>query len=255
MRTITLIVGILPSLLLASSNTHAVIVDGQMHGTIAFHAETRGIGDSVFGMGQTQLLGQPFTVDFRYNTSLAPVLYSEYYSTNAGAAYRSSDPALDWLSMSITVNGFTHHISGNNRYSDIRDFYANEPINSGVFDYFQLTVEGNNNATYVDSYRRQFLDISLRLPNDQLSDITFPTSINWNQIDNAHNGYSFRINEFDFDTATNTLTYEKYVSFGLDVQQVQATIVPLPPAALLFSSSLLFSLLLIRKRPSAYKLA
>lgn len=88
-----------------------------MHGFIAEHAETRGLGSSVFGLDGNALLGEAFTVDFSYNTEIAPVNSSDYGSNGGQTIYSSSDPRLDWLDLSITINGMTHYVVGNNRYA------------------------------------------------------------------------------------------------------------------------------------------
>lgn len=251
MKRIALVTFITVTLSTLCTSAQAVIVRGQMHGLIAEHAWTSGIGHTVFGLDGAALLGQPFTVDFRYDTDLAPLSSSLQNHYDARAFYGSfqtpTDPAQNWLEMSITVNNITHKIMGDFQYSDVLDTFPNC---LGCFgDYFQLAVDSGTN-NYVGTFRRQFLDVSVNLPKDTFSGTALPTSIYWNQINPVGNSASFRINDFDVDLSTNTLTYERYVDFNMDIQLVEASVVPLPTALWLFGSGLL-GLIGIARRKAA----
>ena len=226
------------ALTLSSTDTQAVVVRGQMHGLIAESSITRGLGSSVFGLDGNALLGQAFTIDFRYDTDLAPVSSSFHGSVDARSIYSSSDALLNWLDLSITVNNKTHPIVGNNRYADVIDVFPTFPGAQG--DYFQLAVEGGSGPFDGVSFRREFLDVSVSLPRDALTDIALPaSSIYWNQIKRVYNSAAFSINEFDVDPSTNLLTYERVVMFNMDIQLVEASVVPIPSALWLFGSGLL----------------
>ena len=238
MKQIALTTFIWIALTLSSTDTQAVVVRGQMHGLIAESSMTSGLGSSVFGLDGNALLGQAFIIDFRYDTNLAPVAASFQGSFDARSIYSSSDTLSNWLGLSITVNNKTHHVVGNNRYANVLDVYQTFPGTQG--DFFQLSVEGNSGPFDGISFRRQFLDVSVFLPRDTLTDTALPTSsIYWDQIERVYNSASFRINEFDIDPATNLLTYERVVMFNMDIQRVEASVVPIPSALWLFGSGLL----------------
>jgi hypothetical protein len=209
-----------------------------MHGLIAESSMTSGLGSRVFGRDWDALLGQAFTIDFRYDTDLAPLTDSFHGPVDARSIYSSSDTLLNWLDLSITVNNKTHPVEGSNRYADVIDVFPTFPGTQG--DYFQLSVEGNSGPFDGVRFRRQFLDVSVSLPGDTLTDIALPaSSICWNQIERVYNSASFSINEFDVDPVTNLLTYERVVMFNMDIQLVEASVVPIPSALWLFGSGLL----------------
>lgn len=239
MKHIALTTCILIALTSFCTSAQAVVVRGQMHGLIAESSMTSGLGSSVFGLDGNALLGETFTIDFRYDTDLAPVTSSFYGTDDARAFYGSSDPLLNWLDLSITVNNRTHHVAGNNRYADVLDVFPTSP-GTTQGDRFQLSVEGNSGPYDGVSFRRQFLDVSVSLPRDALTDIALPaSSIYWNQIERVYNSATFSINEFDVDPSTTLLTYERVVMFNMDIQQVEASVVPIPSALWLFGSGLL----------------
>ena len=190
---------------------------------------TSGQGSSVFALDGNALPGQAFTIDFRYDTDLAPVTNSFHGSTDARSIYSSSDTLLNWLDLSITVNNKTHHVVGNNRYAEVIDVFPSFPGTQG--DYFQPSVEGNSGPFDGVSFRRQFLDVSVFLPGDTLADNALPaSSIYWNQIERVNNSAAFSINEFDLDPTTNLLSFERVVMFNMDIQLVEASIVPISSA-------------------------
>lgn len=222
----------------------AVTVHGQMTGFIDEQAATSGLGSTVFGLDGSALLGQAFTIDFRYDTASAPLTGTLNSTLSNRSFYESTDPALDWLSLSITVNGITFDIAGAYRYADIIDDFGADPQNFPGEDRLQLAVDGISDTG--TSYRRQFLDVAVHMPFDTLGTSTLPTTLFSDQITRVLGSAAFMINEYDLDSANN-LTYERYVAFNLDIRHIEAAVVPLPATLPLFAYSLLGLLLLGRK--------
>lgn len=237
-------------LVFVSSISYAALVQGTMTGFIAEHAETRGVGDSVFGLDGAGLLGQSFVVDFYYRTDLAPVSWSGVGTYDARTVYESSDAGLDWLGLSIMVNDTNYSIDGFNRRADIGDVYTDPNLSNG--DRMQLSLEGNAGPFDGISFRREFMDISVSFPNDTLDSHLLPTSLSSNQIERVFNSAAFRINDYDIDPVSGTLMYERYVSFNLDVQSIElATVVPIPASIWLFGSALAGIFMTLRKTNKA----
>lgn len=244
---------ILTLLIVISPISRAALVRGTMNGFIADYAETSGEGASVFGLNGTELLGQAFTVDFYYQTELAPRTSFGEAPSDARAIYHSSDPSLDWLGLSITVNNRTHTVTGSSRrYADIIDQFSADPFNLNnpdQTDSIQLWTEENEGPFDGIRYRRQYLDVTVNIPNDTLHSTALPTSIFSNDITRVFFSSGFSINEFDVDPLTGNLTYEKYVGFDLDIQSIEASVVPVPAAVWLFGSGLI-GLIGVAKRKS-----
>lgn len=232
---------ILSASFIFASDANAALVHGSITGVIAENAETSGEGSTVFGLDGDALVGQVFVVNFSYDTSRAPLSYEIVTESGARYIYESSDPGLDWLSMSITVNGRTHILDGNFRRADILDQFSDDPFNMNnpnQTDRVQLAIDGGSGPFDGVSFRRQFLDVSVSFPNDVIEGGGMPESFYSDDITRVYNSANFRINEFDFDPATGELLYERYVGLELDARSVTATLVPVPAAAWLFGSGL-----------------
>lgn len=234
---------------LATVSARAAMVHGQMTGRIAEQAETRGLGNTVFGLDGSALLGQAFTIDFSYDTDSAPLTATTRSAIDSRTVYDSSDPTLDWLALSITVNGNTFAVAGAAQRADILDHFAVNPSNFPGDDRLQLAVAGGMASADGSSFRRQFLDVTVWMPDTTLDASTLPTALFSDQILRVFNSATFLINEFDIDPGSGNLSYERYVNFNLDIQQIEATVVPLPATLPLFTASLIGLLVLRRKYP------
>lgn len=224
--------------------THAALIQGTAKGFIAEHAETRGDGVNVFGLGGNSLLNQSFAINFYYRTDIAPVTGGGVGASDARTIYQSSDAGLDWLGLSLTVNNITYDVIGNNRYADVLDIYAN-PILSNT-DHLQLAVEGNSGPFNGSSFRRQFLDFSVFFKNDVLNEAVLPNSLKTTEIQRVFNSAVFQINNFDINPATGDVLSEKYISFNMDIRSIEAAVIPVP--APIWLLGLGFAGLIIRRR-------
>lgn len=224
----------------------AALVQGTIQGFIAENAETRGEGINVFGLDGAGLLGQPFVVDFYYRTDIAPVVSSSVGTSDARTIYNSSDAGLDWLGFSLTVNDLALDLISSNRRADILDTYTDPSVSNG--DFFQLAVDGGSASLDGSSFRRQLLDITTFFNNDVIDGAALPTTFQSTEIERAFGSATFRINDYDIDTDTRELTYERFVEFNLDVQSIEASVVPIPASIWLFGSALFGLFVTIRNK-------
>ena len=145
-RSVTSII-IASALTVITSISHAALVQGTINGVIAEYAETSGEGASVFGLDGNALMGQAFTVHFRYQTNLAPLAHFVEDESSSRSIYQSSDPSQDWLGLSITINDHTQVLAGNYRRADVRDAWSAHPFNKDnpyQNDWIQLAVDGGS---------------------------------------------------------------------------------------------------------------
>lgn len=153
---------------------------------------------------------------------------------------------LDWLGLAITVNNITYNVVGNNRYADIIDIYTDPNLNNN--DRLQLAIVDDPGPFDGISFRRQFLDVSVSLPNHIINGAVLPTALSSTAIERVFYSATFSINDFDIDPDTGELLYERYVNFNLDIQSIEATVVPIPASIWLFGSGLVGLFITIRKK-------
>ena len=235
-------------LVLAPSHALALRIEGTAIGSVAAFAETAGRGSDVFGLDGAALVGQSARIDFAYDTALAPTPTIITASDGSRADYSTSDPAANWLSMSVTINGLTHDLVGNNRQADILDIV---PIGPASHDHVQLSIEGSFESTDGSIFERQFLDMFLQLPEGTIDGVLLPDAFSSEAVISSGGGVSFRINELAFD-GTGALVDERWVNFEIVVTDVSAA-VPEPSAGLLTAVG--FALWARRERSVSYSQA
>jgi hypothetical protein len=229
---------------LGASEAHAVRIAGAATGVVAEYGETDAAGEQVFGLDGPGLLGQPFRIDFSYETDLAP---ADSDPSALRGEFASADPALDWLDLSITVNGITEVLLGDRRRAFVLDSLPSDPTPE---DWFQLSIESYVELPGGSGQQREFLDFFVFLPADTFASPDLPVGFASDSNIRVFNSASFRINDFELDPDTNELLSSRYVAFNLDVQEITASPVPEPGSGALLAGGLI-GLALSRRRGTA----
>jgi len=224
-----------------TSSANAALVKGVLQGVVAENAQVWGVGEDVFGLDGAGLSGESFIINFTYDTRLAPLIADLGPDIVGGArtTYQSTEDFSQWLEMSITINAHKYDVKGYHQTVDIMDYDSSHPFNTNnpyQTDSIQLATSSYSEFDGI-SYRSQYLNIGLDMPNDILSSSSFLLDFETSEI--VRSWTFFNISEFDRDPTTGEVLYERHVEFDLDVYSIETSVVPLPAAAWLFGSGLI----------------
>ncbi|RDH82969.1 MAG: hypothetical protein DIZ80_11950 [endosymbiont of Galathealinum brachiosum] len=239
-------VGLL-TIVLNSLPTNAAIINGIVTGTVQYSSDSNDFDETFFfNAGNTNpYVGSNYTINFSIDTALAPLdgniygvdPYIGHYATDSGDSY-NPQPHTDWLQMSLTVEEQTIDLNGSrSSYISLSDGTQNQNV-----DMLDI---GNSDAFYVDylNYEQSELVLSM-WDNDTLNNLITGDSLNqsFSWVNNGSPSvYAYGHLAIGRGQGTSELGYTSYDSASLDlsIDTIQYSVVPVPPAIILFVSGLI----------------